>query len=591
MNNNILEYIYIINENENNAKQPEKINILLKPHQLKMLNKCLQLEQSKIINRENNNIIKTSIGIIGDKVGSGKSYIILGLICNNYNINNNNMQIIHHNPLFKIYSDIYCKLIYKNINILIVPHNIFQQWKLYINNINISVEYIKTQNQLKDIQFNTELILISSTLYNKFADIVNNNKYIFSRVIFDEADSIKIPACKEIKSYFYWFVTSSIKNLLYPTGHYSWTNNLLNNIRGICHNGFIKNTFVNLYQLDIHNNRQNIKYIFLKNDDKLIKKSFTIPDPIIHHIICKNPTILNILNDIISDKIQKMINAGDIVSAIKEIDIQKTNETNLIKLVAMDLYNELDNKKIDLESIMKKNYKDLNKKENDINSINNEINILEDKINNIKNRLNDNNIDPITYEEIQNKIIVNCCKQLFDFESISKYISSTNNPKCPMCRTIISKDNLILIDNNDNNLNINNDSLLNKELDKQDQLDLIFSNKIKNNARIIIFSEFSNTYENIINIMSKHNINFKEMKGNSNVINHIINWYKDDENVKKVLFLNARYYGSGLNLENTSDLIIYHKMDTELEMQIIGRAQRCGRINILNIWKLLYENE
>lgn len=591
MNNNILEYIYIINENENNAKQPEKINILLKPHQLKMLNKCLQLEQSKIINKENNNIIKTSIGIIGDKVGSGKSYIILGLICNNYNINNNNMQIIHHNPLFKIYSDIYCKLIYKNINILIVPHNIFQQWKLYINNINISVEYIKTQNQLKDIQFNTELILISSTLYNKFADIVNNNKYIFSRVIFDEADSIKIPACKEIKSYFYWFVTSSIKNLLYPTGHYCWINNLLNNIRGICHNGFIKNTFVNLYQLDIHNNRQNIKYIFLKNDDELIKKSFTIPDPIIHYIMCKNPTILNILNDIISDKIQKMINAGDIVSAIKEIDIQKTNETNLIKLVAMDLYNELDNKKIDLESIMKKNYKDLNKKENDINSINNEINILEDKINNIKNRLNDNNIDPITYEEIQNKIIVNCCKQLFDFESISKYISSTNNPKCPMCRTIISKDNLILIDNNDNNLNINNDSLLNKELDKQDQLDLIFSNKIKNNARIIIFSEFSNTYENIINIMSKHNINFKEMKGNSNVINHIINWYKDDENVKKVLFLNARYYGSGLNLENTSDLIIYHKMDTELEMQIIGRAQRCGRINILNIWKLLYENE
>ena len=92
MTNNLLDYIYIINENENNAKQPDKINILLKTHQLKMLNKCLQLEQSKIINNENNNIIQTSIGIIGDKVGSGKSYIILGIICNNYNINDQRKQ-------------------------------------------------------------------------------------------------------------------------------------------------------------------------------------------------------------------------------------------------------------------------------------------------------------------------------------------------------------------------------------------------------------------------------------------------------------------------------------------------------------------
>ena len=202
MNYNLLDFVYLINENENNASQPDKIKILLKPHQLKMLNKCLQLEQTKIVNDENNNIIKSSIGIIGDKVGSGKSYIILGLICNNYNINNNNIQMIHHNQLFKIYSDIYSNYNYLNINILIVPHNIFQQWKSYINNVNISVEYIKTQNQLNNIKFNTELIVVSSTLYNKFTDIANQNKYLFSRVIFDEADSIKIPACKEIKSYF-----------------------------------------------------------------------------------------------------------------------------------------------------------------------------------------------------------------------------------------------------------------------------------------------------------------------------------------------------------------------------------------------------
>ena len=65
--------------------------------------------------------------------------------------------------------------------------------------------------------------------------------------------------------------------------------------------------------------------------------------------------------------------------------------------------------------------------------------------------------------------------------------------------------------------------------------------------------------------------------------------YKN-ENVN-VLLLNSRYFGSGLNLENTSDIIIIHKMAADIEMQIIGRAQRYGRTNELRIWKLYYKNE
>lgn len=40
-------YLNIINEYTNEAKQPNLIKIQLKPHQLKMLYKCLELEQKK----------------------------------------------------------------------------------------------------------------------------------------------------------------------------------------------------------------------------------------------------------------------------------------------------------------------------------------------------------------------------------------------------------------------------------------------------------------------------------------------------------------------------------------------------------------
>jgi hypothetical protein len=40
-----------------------------------------------------------------------------------------------------------------------------------------------------------------------------------------------------------------------------------------------------------------------------------------------------------------------------------------------------------------------------------------------------------------------------------------------------------------------------------------------------------------------------------------------------------------------SDIIIYHEMNKELETQIIGRAQRIGRTEPLNVYYLLHENE
>ena len=41
----------------------------------------------------------------------------------------------------------------------------------------------------------------------------------------------------------------------------------------------------------------------------------------------------------------------------------------------------------------------------------------------------------------------------------------------------------------------------------------------------------------------------------------------------------------------TTDIIIYHKMSSELENQVIGRGQRVGRETRLNVLHLCYNNE
>ena len=55
--------------------------------------------------------------------------------------------------------------------------------------------------------------------------------------------------------------------------------------------------------------------------------------------------------------------------------------------------------------------------------------------------------------------------------------------------------------------------------------------------------------------------------------------------------MNAQHYGSGLNLQMATDIVIYHEMVKELETQVIGRAQRLGRSEPLLVHYLLHENE
>jgi SNF2 family DNA or RNA helicase len=130
----------------------------------------------------------------------------------------------------------------------------------------------------------------------------------------------------------------------------------------------------------------------------------------------------------------------------------------------------------------------------------------------------------------------------------------------------------------------------NPKNDKYQNLELILSSlQNKEDAKVLIFAAFDNTFINVIPILKKVGINYEYVKGNSNQIRCTIERYKEGNT--KVLLMNTQHFGSGLNLENTTDMVLFHKFDTENEKQVIGRAQRYGRKDPLNVHYLLYENE
>jgi len=597
-----------------------KIKIPLKPHQKTMIYAMQKLETSSGIDisqdEDVTNKLEISMGILGDSVGSGKSLTMLGLIASGKNnldkkitkttyINNNNFTI-----------QVSQKINIINTNLLIVSHTISKQWDTYIKDLtdlkylsifkNKDIDNLKGKNVIEE--FNKyDLIIVSSPRVRKFHDILRNmdnmfwRKNYFLRLIIDEADSILFNpsiSCVTINSVFQWFISSSINALQFPSGktlyanqhgdtrsYYDYLNGYMyrRHINGVQNKSFIVNIFGHIFQSSYKSKINNI--IYLKNDDNFIRDSFMLEDPVLNTIMCKDNTNYKILKNIVNNDIINLINAGEIDGAINKFNCQKTTKTNLVATITAELENELNNKKIEYEMRWKMSF---NNKQHVIEKISLEIYKLINKINLIKDRLKENNMCPICYDTPENDSIAKCCNTTFCLECITLWLNE--NHSCPHCRTQLDNSNLIII---------TSEHLAKKQEtvkldDKLSNIDRLLKDifQKKRDSKVLIFSEYENIYTDISSILYKQGVRNSTIYGNTAYINKTIEKFKSDNESKiDVLFLNSRFCGSGLNMENATDVIIYHSMSEELEKQVIGRAQRPGRKSRLNIWKLCYENE
>ena len=69
---------------------------------------------------------------------------------------------------------------------------------------------------------------------------------------------------------------------------------------------------------------------------------------------------------------------------------------------------------------------------------------------------------------------------------------------------------------------------------------------------------------------------------------NVLNKFKSGE--INIILLNTQYAGSGIDISDATDIIIFHNMGID-KQQAIGRAQRVGRITELYIHNLCYEHE
>lgn len=505
--------------------------IKLMPHQEALLYHCMKIE------------CDSDVGVLADSPGSGKTYVVLSLIMMDIN----------------------------SVNVIVVPQNIYTQWdeaiKLFcgekvtlakfITYSDVSALYFKPSN------LKSNIILTTPLYYNVIADALSKQKNV-SRVFVDEIDSVQSLINKRHRiSEMIWFVSASVTEMTLKS--MGFNTHSFNTIACKCHDDFIK-------------------------------QSFNLPEPAYHSIICHNVFIDNILYGLISEQEYSRLNAMDYNGIVKLNNVMvASNEKEALEYFVKDLLQSETQLTSSIKVLEKQLINTFANEEDRVTlilSLEEKNKILKDtseKIKCIKDRLEECNICNICYCDIESKVITVCCQNSYCDKCLTSWIQRSAHRSCPMCRT--ENVRVIGMSHDNNELNDNNDNETQEEPQQKTKIDELKS-LLRNNlgGKIIIFADYTSIFKDISRLLEKEKIKYVELDGGNIVsIDRDINEYKNGET--RVLMTNSSLYGCGMNLQNTTDIVLLHKTKASMREQVIGRAQRPGRTSQLQVWELLHGNE
>jgi len=556
-----------LNNDSSKIFQPEQLKIELMEHQKTIINAMMTLENngyvlansidhySEILDFK----IETNIGILADRVGAGKSLMIISLLLVNKTVPNRN-QFWEGTRYVCIKTNRENRIC--DINLLIVPNGIINQW---INFFKLcpSLKLFVFKDGIENLN-NYDVVLLSSNKLTCFNNLTKNIKW--KRIIIDEIDTIKLPPRLNLSASFIWLVTATPNRLRYSQ----------------------KNKKKSLSDIFENIEPWVFEYLIVKNNNDFLNQSIVLPCPRRFIIKCLTPIEISIIKNLIPTNIMAMINAGNTEQAIKILNCNVDTNENILQVITKNIKEALDNKYLELELQNRKQYK-LNSTRKIqqikiIEEIKKGITRLEIKYKSIKERIYKINSDycPICMDKFNKPTVLSCCNNIFCFECIT--LASNDSNKCPFCNHQLYKENIHII----NNLK-ERKTIQDNKCDKIDALMEILKRQCDYEPKFLIFANYSQTFKKIKLNLDINNISNGELKGNADIITDTIKLFEDGQ--IKVLMLNASNYGAGLNLQMATDVIIYHRFNMNLEEQIIGRAQRLGRKSRLNLYYLIHDNE
>jgi SNF2 family DNA or RNA helicase len=608
------------------ALQPQHIKIPLRPHQLAMINAMEQKEASCI---DGFNVGKethySQMAILGDKVGSGKTLMVLGFLSAMkkplpFGLEPRNVFCrIHGQSRTTFWSKkpIYASECSGN-TLIIVPHTLFHQWKHAIQQqTTLSFLEVRTMKVFEkpdflDLVKQRDVTLMSNTIIKQFMSDPTREKIQWTRIVFDEVDSIHFTSTVSMpQANFYWLITATWPNFIFEGLYMYMSESYLTRRAGELHPDLIQllhqdqvtsgNNYYTRYDvksspffskfLTKHPNRG---HLVLRSSDKFMDYSWKAPPIIEQRIICESPISHRICAQYVNAEIQELLHAGDVQGALEKLGVSGTSQSSLINALCETREKELD--RLEKTLVFKESieYATPQAKEQAISSLKIKITSMKEQIASLKQRILHvkDEICAICFEDPKVPTLVMCCSRLFCGGCIINCIQ--RNPSCPLCRAKLPYENLRQIDCDSlASLDINASETENtivmppaKPKKKDALMKLITETP---GGRFLVFNRYDNPFLEIEGILLEKGIRVATVRGNKDHVSSILKQFEKGE--IQVLLMNSTQAGAGMDLKSATHIVLQHAMKMEEEKQIIGRAIRLGRTAPLNLVRLLHENE
>jgi len=554
------------------AKQPKNMRITLYPHQLSAIRMMETREKQKCvhnsyINLDGNRIstsTKLNISIYADITGFGKTLSVIGLICRDkmkWDMTTKHIsKHVSNVANCLMYEKTYIEMNKINSNLVVANSSIIKQWEEELSYTNLKYISIISKKLIEKIDVTKyDVVIVSPTMYNNF--ILKWKNFAWKRFIFDEPTHVKISKMSEVIAGFTWFISATPYAL--------------------CYQNRINSHYARQLFGYLHGDSWIWEKIIVKNNDDFVRNSYRIPQT--NHITHECfQQIYKLTRDFISSTISEMIAAGNIEGAVKALGGKTTD--NIIDLV------------------QKKNREDKRKAENSIQIYQERGEGYEDSVTEWTTRLNEinqriKNLDErfenaldgeccITREKLVQPVMLSCCQNIFSGKALFSWLESEHGKNtCPMCRETVNKDHIISITNGPQSPGDHKieEPIIQRKKTKQE----IITNLVNQDEskKFIIFSSWDESWNIMKRIFDDNDIKYAEIVGHKTTRERKITNFKSGD--IKVLFLNSTNNGAGINLQEATDIILYHEMNDNFVTQVIGRANRIGRTESLTVHHLV----
>lgn len=617
-----------IGEEDPRCPQPERIRLPLKPHQSAAVAKAVALERDAIFYNippapagvpqvysyqvpvRGNVRFKSNVAILGDAPSYGKTLIALSVIAQNPS---NEIDMDAHRiktswfPGRSAYAMVTTDRAqdipddtadFFNTTLVIVPRGpVYVQWKNQIEKNTtlrmLAIDGAATLRKqcppqtasaadLKAFFEQYDIVIIKNTTLKEMIshyapryELAPHPLRAWNRIMVDEAHDIihTLPTIFQYK--FIWLITATFETL--PRMLYSARGPLTGSLRDI-----ITPAWLSL--------------LTVRGARDFVVKSFHIPPIIENNYICELPRTLAAVQKFLSPQILDRINAGDVAGAIQMLGGSTNSEDGIVELVTRDIQRDIANKEREAQYLNAIDIPPIQRAAR-MQTLNTELERLRTRLASLTERvthLTEKCCD-ICGDPFENPVFLKCthvtCAQCLMQWLQSSAGGGTTIKTCPTCRAPIDMKSLVAIVNPATAAAAASTSTANvpaSQLPKSKEQAIIDIIRSKPDGRFLIFSRVDASLYNIMHRLYAEGIQCCELKGNTAQMMSKLRSFQENET--RVILLNTRFAGSGIDITCATDVILVHSMGEDAT-QAVGRANRVGRTTPLHVHKLLYPHE